>query len=57
MVNDVCLSKHALRERKRVLLDGRVFKAIPGRLELADMWEGSSGADIEARLKDIVEIK
>jgi DNA ligase-4 len=62
MLNGVCLADKPLSERRRVLFDTkgtgfRVFEPVPGRLELADQWEGKTDKDIRDRLEWIMENK
>jgi hypothetical protein len=57
MVNGTSLAQKTLRRRKEVLASSKVFKPIPGRFELADIWDGNSAEDIDMRLKDIVGSK
>jgi ATP-dependent DNA ligase len=57
MINGTSLAQKSLRRRKEVLANDRVFKTVPGRFELADLWDGSTPDDIDMRLKDIVGSK
>jgi len=57
MINGTSLAQKSLRRRKEVLAKDRVFKTVPGRFELADLWDGSTPDDIDMRLKDIVGSK
>ena len=57
MINGTSLAQKSLRRRKEVLSKDRVFRTIPGRFELADLWDGSTADDIDNRLKDIVGLK
>ena len=59
MLNGTCLTNYTLRKRREVLSskngEPRVFKPVPGRLELADAWEGMDASDIKDRLEWVME--
>ncbi|KIR37254.1 hypothetical protein I307_00236 [Cryptococcus deuterogattii 99/473] len=59
-LNDHCLSRKRLSERKRLLRSGKIFKNIEdykGRLEFVDEKRGKSAKDIREYLERVVETK
>ncbi|OXC65372.1 DNA ligase 4 [Cryptococcus neoformans] len=59
-LNDHCLSRKRLSERKRLLRSGKIFKDIEnykGRLEFVDEKRGKSAKDIRDYLERVVETK
>lgn len=60
MLNGHCLTGQSVRNRKKFLQSGDrfpVFTPVPGRLELADCWEGNTSDDIKDRLEWVMENK
>jgi hypothetical protein len=59
MLNGTCLTSYTLRKRREVLFnqkgEHRVFEPVPGRMELADLWEGKDASDIRDRLEWVME--
>ncbi|KAJ9102382.1 hypothetical protein QFC21_002782 [Naganishia friedmannii] len=59
MLNGTCLTSYTLRKRREVLFnkkgEHRVFEPVPGRMELADLWEGKDASDIKDRLEWVME--
>lgn len=59
-LNDHCLSRKRLSERKRLLRSGKIFKNIEnykGRLEFVDEKRGKNAKDIREYLERVVETK